>query len=481
MKKEDKELVKLLILAAKGNKNSYAEVCNRIYDEVYNIVSFIYSSDEAREKLTKHILVKMYKNASKFDYKSIDVHLWIARYTTVETYNICTKQNGSLFTETRNSMLYNYSAIKDDTRLANVAASMNDNLFEKSGLLEHAYKFKGFTKGQKILYLMYCYENYSSLEIKKILKLDDSTLSYNLSDIRRMLLDNIDDGKEVVESQAADEASNDVSDDVTDSVVEADTESSDDSVADYSNVGAGEIEESDENARFFGFISPRVMTWISAGAIAVIILITAIFVISFGKSKKASSAENNVNEASTLASTTTKAGATKAVAKQSTIAATGTNQNNNDVKAGSYTETGTGSGSGTGTVQTTKAANVNQTTAKQTQAVTQPVTKAANTDGTGVSPSDSGSGTDTGSGSGSDAGTGSTGGTGTATDAGSGSSTGSDAGSGSGSGSGSDAGTGSTSSGSTTGSGTGADAGTGSAAGSGTGSDAGSQAPVTNP
>ena len=67
MEKEDRELIKLLNDSKKGNKNSFEKLTRLVYQEVYNLVAFVYTTKESREKLTKHVLVRMFKNASEFD------------------------------------------------------------------------------------------------------------------------------------------------------------------------------------------------------------------------------------------------------------------------------------------------------------------------------------------------------------------------------------------------------------------------------
>ena len=67
MEKEDRELIKLLNDSKKGNKNSFEKFTRLVYQEVYNLVAFVYITKESREKLTKHVLVRMFKNASEFD------------------------------------------------------------------------------------------------------------------------------------------------------------------------------------------------------------------------------------------------------------------------------------------------------------------------------------------------------------------------------------------------------------------------------
>ena len=42
MEKEDRELIKLLNDSKKGNKNSFEKFTRLVYQEVYNLVAFVY-------------------------------------------------------------------------------------------------------------------------------------------------------------------------------------------------------------------------------------------------------------------------------------------------------------------------------------------------------------------------------------------------------------------------------------------------------
>ena len=49
MEKEDRELIKLLNDSKKGNKNSFEKFTRLVYQEVYNLVAFVYITKESRE------------------------------------------------------------------------------------------------------------------------------------------------------------------------------------------------------------------------------------------------------------------------------------------------------------------------------------------------------------------------------------------------------------------------------------------------
>ena len=187
MEKEDRELIKLLNDSKKGNKNSFEKFTRLVYQEVYNLVAFVYITKESREKLTKHVLVRMFKNALEFDNEELDIHLWIARFTTVEVYNVCKKQNGELFDTQISAEEYNYDSISEDSEFAKCAADYNQAFLDIDQLNEIMTDFEDFSKGQRLLYLMFAYESYTIDEIEDLLEIDSTFIGTQIMQIRGML------------------------------------------------------------------------------------------------------------------------------------------------------------------------------------------------------------------------------------------------------------------------------------------------------
>ena len=181
MEKEDRELIKLLNDSKKGNKNSFEKLTRLVYQEVYNLVAFVYTTKESREKLTKHVLVRMFKNASEFDNEELDIHLWIARFTTVEVYNVCKKQNGELFDTQISAEEYNYDSISEDSEFAKCAADYNQAFLDIDQLNEIMTDFEDFSKGQRLLYLMFAYESYTIDEIEDLLEIDSTFIGTQIT------------------------------------------------------------------------------------------------------------------------------------------------------------------------------------------------------------------------------------------------------------------------------------------------------------
>ena len=439
MEKEDRELIKLLNDSKKGNKNSFEKLTRLVYQEVYNLVAFVYTTKESREKLTKHVLVRMFKNASEFDNEELDIHLWIARFTTVEVYNVCKKQNGELFDTQISAEEYNYDSISEDSEFAKCAADYNQAFLDIDQLNEIMTDFEDFSKGQRLLYLMFAYESYTIDEIEDLLEIDSTFIGTQIMQIRGMLgLDMVSldgDGPQV---HVADE---DSSEDETD-----DEDSSDDSVPEIDfDDNDNYSDRYDAKSANHGIKADARMRGIIAICAALVVVLAVVTVAIAGRIKKNKSK-------STFNPTPVTTAAEEATTKKSS------KNNNATTKAAETT--------------TTKAAETDEqteaATTRRTQTKTNDTEAAGDTeDGGNAGGSDSGdSGSTDGSGSGDSGDIGGSGSGDSGDTGGSGSGDSGDTG-GSGSGdSGSTGGSGSGDSGSTGGSGSGD---SGSTGGSGSG------------
>lgn len=133
------------------------------------------------------------------------------------------KQNGELFDTQISAEEYNYDSISEDSEFAKCAADYNQAFLDIDQLNEIMTDFEDFSKGQRLLYLMFAYESYTIDEIEDLLEIDSTFIGTQIMQIRGMLgLDMVSldgDGPQV---HVADE---DSSEDETD-----DEDSSDDSV-----------------------------------------------------------------------------------------------------------------------------------------------------------------------------------------------------------------------------------------------------------
>ena len=359
MEKEDRELIKLLNDSKKGNKNSFEKFTRLVYQEVYNLVAFVYITKESREKLTKHVLVRMFKNASEFDNEELDIHLWIARFTTVEVYNVCKKQNGELFDTQISAEEYNYDSISEDSEFAKCAADYNQAFLDINQLNEIMTDFEDFSKGQRLLYLMFAYESYTIDEIEDLLEIDSTFIGTQIMQIRGMLgLDMVSldgDGPQVhVADEDSSEDETDDEDSSDDSVPEIDFDDNDNYSDRYDAKSANHGIKAD--ARMRGIIA------ICAALVVVLAVVTVAIAGRIKKNKSKStfnptpvttaaeeattkkSSKNNNATTKAAETTTTKAAETDEQTEAATTRRTQTQTN--DTEAAGDTEDGGNAGTG---------------------------------------------------------------------------------------------------------------------------------------
>ena len=362
MEKEDRELIKLLNDSKKGNKNSFEKFTRLVYQEVYNLVAFVYITKESREKLTKHVLVRMFKNASEFDNEELDIHLWIARFTTVEVYNVCKKQNGELFDTQISAEEYNYDSISEDSEFAKCAADYNQAFLDIDQLNEIMTDFEDFSKGQRLLYLMFAYESYTIDEIEDLLEIDSTFIGTQIMQIRGMLgLDMVSldgDGPQVhVADEDSSEDETDDEDSSDDSVPEIDFDDNDNYSDRYDAKSANHGIKAD--ARMRGIIA------ICAALVVVLAVATVAIAGRIKKNKSKStfnptpvttaaeeattkkSSKNNNATTKAAETTTTKAAETDEQTEAATTRRTQT-QTNDTEAAGDTEDGGNAGGSGSG-------------------------------------------------------------------------------------------------------------------------------------
>ena len=362
MEKEDRELIKLLNDSKKGNKNSFEKFTRLVYQEVYNLVAFVYITKESREKLTKHVLVRMFKNASEFDNEELDIHLWIARFTTVEVYNVCKKQNGELFDTQISAEEYNYDSISEDSEFAKCAADYNQAFLDIDQLNEIMTDFEDFSKGQRLLYLMFAYESYTIDEIEDLLEIDSTFIGTQIMQIRGMLgLDMVSldgDGQQVhVADEDSSEDETDDEDSSDDSVPEIDFDDNDNYSDRYDAKSANHGIKAD--ARMRGIIA------ICAALVVVLAVVTVAIAGRIKKNKSKStfnptpvttaaeeattkkSSKNNNATTKAAETTTTKAAETDEQTEAATTRRTQT-QTNDTEAAGDTEDGGNAGGSGSG-------------------------------------------------------------------------------------------------------------------------------------
>lgn len=187
MNDNDIKLLQFIQEVKKGNKDVYDEISNLIIDEVYNLVSFVYKKEETRKKLARHVVVKIIRSIDEFDSEAMDIHMWIARFTTIEIYNVYSKQNGNIFSKTYNNLSYEYNSIQEDTLFESCAAEYNRAFIDIAELNKINGKLSSLTKAQKIIYEMFCYECFSIDEIEDVLEVDSTYIIDAIAGMKEQL------------------------------------------------------------------------------------------------------------------------------------------------------------------------------------------------------------------------------------------------------------------------------------------------------
>ena len=170
--------------AQKGDKDAYRKIIEFLYDEIYNLTAFVYDDDETNEKLTKHLFIKAYKNIADYDSEECDIHLWMAREATKELYKVVCDREDEIFSNEIEQKDYNYESIEDDEELGEASAEFNEAFLTDAGFDKEEGCFASLTTGEKIIYLLYCYEGYSVDEIETIMNIDSSFITSEIASMR---------------------------------------------------------------------------------------------------------------------------------------------------------------------------------------------------------------------------------------------------------------------------------------------------------
>ena len=168
----------------KGDKNAYRKVIEELYSEIYNLSAFIYEDDEIREKITKHLFIKAFKSIADFDSEECDIHLWMAREATREIYNVVVKSEDNIFSNEIEQRDYSFESIEEDDELGEASAEFNESFLTEEGFDPATEFAANLTIGEKIIYLLYCYEGYTIDEIESIIEIDSSFIMSEIAGMR---------------------------------------------------------------------------------------------------------------------------------------------------------------------------------------------------------------------------------------------------------------------------------------------------------
>ena len=355
--------------AKKGDKDAYRKIIELLYDEIYNLTAFIYDDDETKEKLTKHLFIKAYKNMPEYDSEECDIHLWMAREATKELYKVVCDREDEIFSNEIEQKEYNYDSIEDDDDLGEASAEFNEAFLTDTGFDNEEECFASLTIGEKIIYLLYCYEGYSVDEIESIMDIDSSFITSEIASMR----DGILAAYAPIKAENADENEDALADE-SDAVAAAPVSSEDDDYEDEDDIDilddekpvrkAARPSSADKKKYAIGGLrlTEKELKGVIVGVFAAVVLIVVIVVVMVVSGHNKDNGNSQTTKASVTATKTTPAASTKA----STEAAT-TEEETTTTAAPRRPQSGT-------------QPDVNiSTTAAPTEAPTQPTTEAQTT------------------------------------------------------------------------------------------------------
>jgi DNA-directed RNA polymerase specialized sigma24 family protein len=359
---KNNELDKYIKKAKKDDKNAYRMIINYLWDEIYNLAGFLCDADE-QEKVTKRLFVVAYRHIKEYDENECDIHLWMAREATKELYSMLCESGEEIFPEQIDQKDYDFSSIDEDDELGEASAEFNEAFLGEGGFDSEEACFASMTAGEKIIYLLYCYESYNIDEIETIMNIDSSFITSEIASMREGVLaayapiktataDEDEDALEDAEDEEVDEAAEDDDIDILDDERPVKSTSRPVKAQDKKEYAIGNLQFTEK--QFKGVI---------LGVFAVLLVIVIIIIVAV---VSAHNGNNNITA-------TTKALTTQATSAQGTTA-------QNAETTGETQETSAEEETTARRVQSGTQPNVEiNTTEAPTQASTEGATQAATT------------------------------------------------------------------------------------------------------
>ena len=196
MGNKEERLIKLIRREQAGKGGNYEEICELLFDEMNNLVRPVCESAEESKKKVKKLFVRMLQQINEIDTND-DIHLWIAGFSTVTLYEILTKENGQIITYNSGNIDYPYSHIDEDEEFKSKIGDYNDALANPQRYMFAKDFFKKLTKGQIILFEMFCYEGFTVDEIQELLEIDKVFITSELSALKDIVLGNVNGNQEI--------------------------------------------------------------------------------------------------------------------------------------------------------------------------------------------------------------------------------------------------------------------------------------------
>ena len=188
MANKEERLIRLIRREQSGKGGNYEEICELLFDEINNLVRPVCQSAEESRKKVKKLFVRMLQQIDEIDTND-DIHLWIAGFTTVTLYELLCRENGQIITYRSGNIDYQYSHIDDDDELRLKVRDYNDALANPKRYMFGKEFFSKLSKGQIILFEMFCYEGFTIDEIQELLEVDKIYITSELAAIKAAVLE----------------------------------------------------------------------------------------------------------------------------------------------------------------------------------------------------------------------------------------------------------------------------------------------------
>lgn len=207
MANKEERLIRLIRREQSGKGGNYEEICELLFDEINNLVRPVCQSAEESRKKVKKLFVRMLQQIDEIDTND-DIHLWIAGFTTVTLYELLCRENGQIITYKSGNIDYQYSHIDDDDELRLKVRDYNDALANPKRYMFGKEFFSKLSKGQMILFEMFCYEGFTIDEIQELLEVDKIYITSELATIKAIVLGNTDEEVELISENDTDNKEN---------------------------------------------------------------------------------------------------------------------------------------------------------------------------------------------------------------------------------------------------------------------------------
>lgn len=184
---KEEDLMKAFEKARKGSKDYYEDFCTMLFDEVRRLVSLVYEKESNINKLVNHIFNKLRPRLNEFDPGKEDIHRWISVFSSGMIYSVYNMSNSDVFTYREENSDYEIGYIEEDDEFAECAIYFNRQLSSKK-FSKSDSAFSLLTKGQIILYELFCYAGCTVEEIEELLEVDGVYICSELCDIKKVLL-----------------------------------------------------------------------------------------------------------------------------------------------------------------------------------------------------------------------------------------------------------------------------------------------------